>query len=105
MIMATTEKLSGLIQILALTKSMREKADNALWEELVELEQQREQLIMPIFPISNTDFNPELRRLTEEVIKENTMLEEVCQQAKKELKTQVLVLNKNKTAIAAYGSK
>lgn len=90
----------ALSQILELTQRMQKNADEELWEELIELEQQRQLMIDTTFPIDNPQQNDRL--LLEQIIDLNQKLEQQCNKAKVEVQQQLSSLNSNKKAMAAY---
>lgn len=95
-----------LKQAIEITDAMQQKADEALWEELVEMEQQREQLLQQALPLAPSDnANEQLRSLIVTLADKNSQLEQVCNQAKQEIQTHLQTLNKNKKAVSAYQSR
>ncbi|MFW5451311.1 MAG: flagellar protein FliT [Methylophagaceae bacterium] len=96
--------LSDLSQVLMLTKSMQQKAQQQVWAELSNLEQQRQLIIEGVFPIADKLANDDVRNMVQQIIDLNQQLEIVCQQEKQDLQVQLQSFNHNKKVTAAYTS-
>ena len=97
------ETKSILMKVLQLTQTMQKKADSGLWEEMVETDQQRQQLIDSVFPIEES--HKDINQLLTTIIDLNKELEMQCQQAKQKMHFQLSEMNKHKKALNAYQSK
>jgi len=102
--MNSRQTLSALAQLLMITKTMQQKAQQQLWDEITTLEQQRQTMINTIFPINENDMSTQITEKIQKIIDLNQELETQCRQAKQEVQVQMKGLNRNKNAAAAYGS-
>ena len=93
-------KYQALSEVLTLSESMLKKAEADLWEELIELEQQRQLLIESTFPIDNAAENE--RTILQKIVELNKQLERQCITAKKEVQQQLLASSGKKKAMSAY---
>lgn len=96
-------KYKTLSKILALSESMLKKAQAELWEELIELEQQRQLLIESTFPIENEAQNE--RTILQKIVELNKQLERQCIIAKNQVQQQMLASSGKKKAMSAYQQK
>ncbi|MDB2705678.1 flagellar protein FliT [Pseudomonadota bacterium] len=96
-------KCQTLSKVLALSESMLKKAEAKLWEELMELEQQRQLVIESTFPIDNTAQNE--RIILQKIVALNKQLEQQCIKAKSEVQQQLLASSSKKKAMSAYQQK
>jgi hypothetical protein len=96
-------KYKTLSKILALSESMLKKAQAELWEELIELEQQRQLLIESTFPIENEAQNE--RIILQKIVELNKQLERQCIIAKNQVQQQMLASSGKKKAMSAYQQK
>jgi len=94
------ENRLALKSVLLLTQTMGKKAEDNQWDDLVDLEQQRQQLIETIFPLEPTD--EESRSILEQIVELNNRLESLCRNAKTEVQEQLQGFNSNKKAMNAY---
>ena len=85
-----------------MTVQMKSKSEKELWDDVVEIEQQRRQLITVIFPLDDAGNTPEFRALLAKLIESNTQLEQYCKQQKQTLQLELQGMNKNKKALNAY---
>ena len=81
---------------------MQQKADAELWDEMSELQQQRQPLFAAIFPIADAESSNEIRTILETIIALNNKLEKQCEQQKQVVQLQLQGMNKNKKAVNAY---
>lgn len=89
-----------LSKVLDLSESMLKKAQAELWEELIELEQQRKLLIESTFPIQNEAQNE--RTILQKIVELNKQLERQCIIAKNQVQQQMLASSGKKKAMSAY---
>jgi hypothetical protein len=89
-----------LQQLLELTECMLNKASEEKWEELIELEKCRDELIKSSFPINEPTLQQ--RDRLESIIKINNEIERLCSIAKNQVQSQLVKLTSNKSAINAY---
>jgi len=83
---------------------MQKKADTELWDEMIDLQQQRQPLFDAIFPLMDDESSDEIRTMLESIIEINNKLEQQCEQQKQVVKLQLQGMNKNKKAVNAYQS-
>lgn len=83
---------------------MQQKAQQQVWAELSNLEQQRQLIIEGVFPIADKLANDDVRNMVQQIIDLNQQLEIVCQQEKQDLQVQLQSFNHNKKVTAAYTS-
>ncbi len=91
-----------LQHIISLSEQMLESAQQAAWEKLAQLEQNRIQLLETIFPINPLAADPETENLLSTLVEMNQQINLCCESEKKQLQDQLSGLNKNKKAVAAY---
>ena len=94
------KKFEALTKVLSISQSMQQKADTESWDELIDLEQQRQPLLDSIFPIEYSD--NKFRIVLEKIIEINKQLEQQCLQAKGEVQQQLQNINGSKKALTAY---
>jgi CRISPR/Cas system CMR-associated protein Cmr1 (group 7 of RAMP superfamily) len=99
---STLKKLQLLEQVIQLTQAMQLKADDALWDEIADIQQQRQTLFDEIFPITSTENSDEIRQILTKVVEKNNHLEKQCQQQKQTVQLQLQGLTSNKKAVNAY---
>ncbi len=97
-------KLQQLNQALELTKLMQEKAQQADWDELNQLELKRQDLLAIIFPLKDSEVSANFSVGLQHLITLNSELQQFCQQKKHDLQLEIQGLNSNKKAINAYQS-
>lgn len=83
---------------------MQDKADAELWDEMIELQQQRQPLFDTTFPITEAENTEEIRVMLESIIELNNKLEQQCEKQKQAVQLQLQGMNKNKKAVNAYQS-
>ena len=83
---------------------MQQKADTELWDEMIDLQLQRQPLFDAIFPISEDESIEEVRLILEALIELNNKLEQQCEQQKQAVQLQLQGMNTNKKAVNAYQS-
>ncbi len=103
-LLENNEKLTLLAQVLELTQAMQQKADLELWDEMIELQQQRQPFFDKVFPITESTDIDKLRSTVEEILELNTKLEQQCDKQKQTIQLQLKGMNKNKKAVNAYQS-
>lgn len=99
------ETVSAVLQVLSYTQAMQQKSEHDLWNDFVEIEQQRQDVIATIFPIDDNNVTEQIKTSIQKIIDLNQIIETQCREAKQEAKIQMQGLNQNKKAITAYGSR
>jgi len=97
-------KLQQLNQAMDLTKQMQALAEKAEWDQIIELDKQRQGLFSQIFPLNNANVSADFQQKLQYLIELNKQLEKFCASQKRDLQLQMQGLNKNKKAINAYQS-
>ncbi|MDQ7072493.1 MAG: flagellar protein FliT [Gammaproteobacteria bacterium] len=81
---------------------MQKKANQSLWDDIIELEQQRAPLLNSAFPIATA--NNEIRTVLQKLIKINQVVGQQCMQEKEKVRQQLQDMNSNKKAVSAYSN-
>ncbi len=100
--MNNQEILNKLNHVLSMTVLMQKKADEALWEDMIQLEQQRERLLKAVFPLDVTD--NAIRGTLEKIVAINQSLGQRCTKEKDKMQKLLQKMNSNKKAVSAYSS-
>ena len=98
--MDNSQKLALLKKALTMTHTMQEMANNALWDELTVIEQQRGPILDSVFPLEVAD--NEIRAALEQIVELNNSLEQQCAKAKAESQQQLKKMTSSKKAVSAY---
>lgn len=102
--MNNNEKLQLLAQVLELTQAMQKKADLGLWDEMIELQQERQPFFDKVFPVTEPSDIDKIRSTVEAILELNTKLEQQCEHQKQTIQLQLKGMNTNKKAVNAYQS-
>jgi len=97
-------KLQQLSQAMDLTNQMQKLAEQEEWDQIMELDKQRQGLFSQIFPLSRVDVSIDFQQKLQHLLQLNNQLEQFCKSKKQDLQLQMQGLNKNKKAINAYQS-
>ncbi len=97
-------EITQLKRLLHLTETMNEAVEAEKWSDVSTLTQQRAELLKQVFPLDNTDEQPEIRALIEKVVLLNQNIEKRCREARQSIQTELGQFNKNKKVAAAYQS-
>jgi hypothetical protein len=98
----TESKLVDLIKVTQLTQFMLTKADAESWDDITKLEKHRATLLKDIFPLNETQQQPDFTKQLEKLIALNSQLTLQCKDKKQSLQREVQGVSKNKKAIRAY---
>jgi hypothetical protein len=100
----SVSKLQQLSDAMDLTNQMQALAEKAQWEQIIQLDKQRQDLFSQIFPLNNVDVSSGFQEKLHDLVELNNQLETFCASQKQDLQLQMQGLNKNKKAINAYQS-
>ncbi len=97
------QKVLNILQhALSITVQMQKKAEGALWNDIIQLERQREPLLDAVFPLEAEADDNKIREILEEIIDINQVLGRQCMKEKDTLQKQLKKINLNKKAVSAY---